>query len=178
METKLNNRIVNQLLTIILNKANPDKVILFGSHARGDAREDSDYDFIILKHNIENEREVTRPVYRELCESSIPVSVDLIAYNSELPKTHSFSVLIAKLENYIEIPKEIREVGELSDYAVQSRYPGDYVEISEREYIKAVKLAEIISPPDIPPRTAPPRIPTGVDAGLLILKSIKNFVNP
>ena len=25
---------------------------------------------------------------------------------------------------------------------MQSRYPGDYVEISEREYTKAVKLAE------------------------------------
>jgi HEPN domain-containing protein len=47
----------------------------------------------------------------------------LIAYNSEIPKSHSFSVLIAKLENYIDIPEEIREVGELSDYAVQTRYP-------------------------------------------------------
>ncbi len=76
---KINDKIINQLLAIIMKKANPDKVILFGSHARGDAREDSDYDFIILKDNIENERDVTRPVYRELCEKSIPVPVDLIA---------------------------------------------------------------------------------------------------
>ena len=76
---KTSNKIINQLLAIIVKTANPDKVILFGSHARGDAREDSDYDFIILKDNIENERDVTRPVYRELCEKSIPVPVDLIA---------------------------------------------------------------------------------------------------
>lgn len=80
---KTNDQTINQLLTIILNKAHPDKVILFGSHARGDAREDSDYDFIILKHNIQNERDVTRPVYRELCESSISVPVDLIACSFE-----------------------------------------------------------------------------------------------
>jgi len=50
--------------------------------------------------------------------------------------------LIAELENHIDIPKEIREVGELSDYAVQTRYPGDYAEISEEEYMKAIELAE------------------------------------
>ena len=84
MDNKIiNNHTINLLLNIIVNKAHPNKVILFGSHARGDAREDSDYDFIILKHSIENERDVTRPIYRELCESSIPVSVDLIACSFE-----------------------------------------------------------------------------------------------
>jgi len=80
---KINNKIVNQLLAIIINIANPDKVILFGSHARGDAGEESDYDFIILKRNIINERDVTRPIYRELCEKSIPVPVELIACSFE-----------------------------------------------------------------------------------------------
>ena len=84
MENKgINDQTINQLLSIILNKAHPNKVILFGSHARGDAKKDSDYDFIILKHNIKNEHDVTRPVYRELCESSIPVPVDLIACSFE-----------------------------------------------------------------------------------------------
>jgi predicted nucleotidyltransferase len=79
IEKKINNKTIKQLLSIIISIANPDKVILFGSHARGNAHKESDYDFIILKHNIKNEREITRPIYRELCEKSIPVSVDLIA---------------------------------------------------------------------------------------------------
>lgn len=66
----------------------------------------------------------------------------LIMHDSEIPKTHSFSVLITKLEEHLEIPEEIRAVGELSDYAVQTRYPGDYVKIEQNEYIKAVELAE------------------------------------
>ena len=42
----------------------------------------------------------------------------LVVHNEELTKTHSFGVLIAKLEKYMEVPNEIRQVGELSDYAV------------------------------------------------------------
>jgi len=66
----------------------------------------------------------------------------LVFYNLEIPKTHSFSVLIAKLEKYLKIPKAIREVGELTDYAVQTRYPGAYAKIIEEEYTRAVELAE------------------------------------
>ena len=68
----------------------------------------------------------------------------LVVHNEELTKTHSFGVLIAKLEKYMEVPNEIRQVGELSDYAVQTRYPGDYVEIGQDEYKKAIELAERI----------------------------------
>jgi len=75
----MEEKIVNQILLIIIQEAHPDKVILFGSQAKGTQNEDSDYDFLILKHNIDNERDVTRPIYRALCEKSIAVSVDLIA---------------------------------------------------------------------------------------------------
>jgi len=75
----MEREIVNQILLIIIQEAHPDKVILFGSQAKGTQNEGSDYDFLILKHNIKNERDVTRPIYRALCEKSIAVSVDLIA---------------------------------------------------------------------------------------------------
>ena len=41
----------NRILPIIL-KYGVDRVILFGSKARGDATKDSDYDFLISKGNI------------------------------------------------------------------------------------------------------------------------------
>ena len=41
----------NMILPIIL-KYGVDRVILFGSKARGDATKDSDYDFLISKGNI------------------------------------------------------------------------------------------------------------------------------
>jgi HEPN domain-containing protein len=45
------------------------------------------------------------------------------------------------LEVHQEVPDEIREVIELSDYAVQMRYPGDYYPVSDEEYARAVDLA-------------------------------------
>ena len=71
----MDRTIVNQILSIIIQEAHPDKIILFGSQAKGNQNESSDYDFLLLKHKIENERDVTRPIYRALCEKSIVISV-------------------------------------------------------------------------------------------------------
>ncbi|NUM45037.1 MAG: HEPN domain-containing protein [Anaerolineales bacterium] len=32
----------------------------------------------------------------------------------------------------------------MTDYAVTSRYPGDYEEIDRKEYLEAVRLAQVI----------------------------------
>lgn len=66
----------------------------------------------------------------------------LIYLSNDYPRTHSFNLLLARLEPLLPIPEEIREVVELSDYAVQMRYPGDYYAVSEEEYRRAVALAE------------------------------------
>ena len=36
----------------------------------------------------------------------------------------------------------IREVVELTDYAVQMRYPGEYYPVTEEEYVRAIELAD------------------------------------
>lgn len=40
--------LMEQMLKIIVEVAKPERVILFGSRARGTARDDSDYDFLII----------------------------------------------------------------------------------------------------------------------------------
>jgi len=40
------------------------------------------------------------------------------------------------------IPEQLSEIVELNDYAVQTRYPGDYTPIERGEYERAVELAE------------------------------------
>ena len=50
-------------------------------------------------------------------------------------------MLLAKLEEWFTFPDEIKEVIELTDYSVQTRYPGDYYPISEEEYERAVDIA-------------------------------------
>jgi HEPN domain-containing protein len=46
-----------------------------------------------------------------------------------------------QLEVHQEVPSAVREVIELTDYAVQMRYPGDYYPVSDEEYERAVELA-------------------------------------
>ena len=42
----------------------------------------------------------------------------------------------------LKIPEKIKKAKILTDYAVETRYPGDYEPVTENEYKKAVKLAD------------------------------------
>jgi HEPN domain-containing protein len=66
----------------------------------------------------------------------------LVFYNVDPEKTHNLVSLIKELSNSIEIPEEINETVILNDYAVQTRYPGDYTPIEEEEYNNAIIVAE------------------------------------
>jgi predicted nucleotidyltransferase len=60
---------------IIVKVADPDKIILFGSHARGDSKKDSDYDLCVLKRNVEHRRKLAQQIYVSLCDVSTPIDV-------------------------------------------------------------------------------------------------------
>lgn len=67
----------------------------------------------------------------------------LIALNVPFPKTHSLNLLIDLIKKQdIQVPDEVQESVILNDYAVETRYPGEYEPVSEEEYTEAVALAE------------------------------------
>jgi HEPN domain-containing protein len=66
----------------------------------------------------------------------------LIYLSGDYPRVHAFALILEQLEQYVTVPESIREVVELTDYAVQIRYPGDYYPVSEEEYERALELAE------------------------------------
>jgi len=66
----------------------------------------------------------------------------LIYYGIDPEKTHSLYMLLQRLEEYTELNDEIKEVLKLSSYAVQTRYPGDYVKIEKAEYEQSIMIAE------------------------------------
>jgi len=43
--------------------------------------------------------------------------------------------------NYYKVPEELKNIIILNDYAVQTRYPGDYTPIEKEEYQKAINIA-------------------------------------
>jgi len=77
----MNTRVpfIEQIVNTIVTTAEPDKVILFGSYARGDNKENSDIDILILKKGLKNERDLTNDLYMEFFNQKISIPIDLLA---------------------------------------------------------------------------------------------------
>lgn len=60
------------------------------------------------------------------------------------PKTHNIRTLLELLPQDITIPQKIDDAASLSDYAVVSRYPGEFEPVDEEEYKETVQLAETV----------------------------------
>ena len=86
MPDKKLEEIINKILQVII----PDKIILFGSRARGEAGEDSDYDLLIIKSGIENKREICKKLYRNMLGTN--ASVDIILEKPEIIEKYKNSV--------------------------------------------------------------------------------------
>ena len=74
--------ILDVISEIIIEKVNPDKIILFGSRARGDNKFDSDYDILILKDNI-SDRAIVGMIYKEFFYRKINVAIDLLTLDNK-----------------------------------------------------------------------------------------------
>ena len=65
----------------IVRKFHPKKIILFGSWARGEAREDSDLDLLVVLSKVEHKRKAAIEVLRAL--NGLPISKDVIVTTPE-----------------------------------------------------------------------------------------------
>lgn len=72
---------IEQFLKMIIRDLSPDKIILFGSYARGDSAKESDYDFCILKKGILHKRRYTQKIYKMLF--GLDKSIDIIVETPE-----------------------------------------------------------------------------------------------
>lgn len=67
-------------LQALIEAAHPERIILFGSHARGDAREDSDLDFLVIEAQVEDRAKEMVRLRRALRPLRIPV--DVLVYST------------------------------------------------------------------------------------------------
>lgn len=70
--------VIAEMVRRIVSKFNPDKIILFGSHARGQAGPDSDVDLLIvmLPHGSKRERAIE--IYGLLAGMGVPKDVIVV----------------------------------------------------------------------------------------------------
>jgi len=77
MDTNL--PIFKQIVDFITSRISPEKIVLFGSYARGENTANSDIDILIVMKNLDNERKITGQLYKALLDADIPTSIDFIA---------------------------------------------------------------------------------------------------
>ncbi len=76
-----NDNLVRDIVRRIVQTTQPEKIILFGSRARGHARSDSDFDLLVIKDSDEPGYRRDAPLYLVLAGMNAPV--DLMVYTPE-----------------------------------------------------------------------------------------------
>jgi predicted nucleotidyltransferase len=77
----LNDDLVQDIVRRIVTTAHPEKVILFGSRARGDSRPDSDLDVLVIQESDAPGCQRDAALYLALAGLNAPV--DVITYTPE-----------------------------------------------------------------------------------------------
>jgi len=87
-------------------------------------------------------------LYEDLCfdcqqSAEKAIKALLISIDKKFPWEHSIARLLELVsEAGIKIPEEIEKAIDLTDYAVETRYPGGREPVTEEEYKEALKIAE------------------------------------
>ena len=72
---------LDTLVRRIVEVAQPDRIVLFGSAARGEMGPDSDLDVLVVKSGVEHRRRLAQDIYMNL--SGVGVGVDVIVLTPE-----------------------------------------------------------------------------------------------
>ena len=75
------DRVLDEIVDRISRTEHPERIILFGSRARGTARPDSDFDLLIIKESLEPRYRRSAPLYTRLAD--LPVEVEIMVYTPE-----------------------------------------------------------------------------------------------
>ncbi len=72
---------LDNLVRRIVEVARPDRIVLFGSAARGEMGPDSDLDVLVVKSGVEHRRRLAQDIYMNL--SGVGMGVDIIVLTPE-----------------------------------------------------------------------------------------------
>ena len=83
--------LLEDIVRIIVEEARPEQVVLFGSRVKGTAQDRSDYDFLVVVRDVQNERDISRRIYRALLDQKIGAAVDIVVVNADTLDRHKES---------------------------------------------------------------------------------------
>jgi predicted nucleotidyltransferase len=69
---------MDKIVSIIVSVADPEQIVLFGSYARGENKNTSDIDLLVLKKNLKNSKTITDNLYMSFFDNKIKIPIDLI----------------------------------------------------------------------------------------------------
>ena len=75
METR---DILRQIVDRVRRVADPQRIVLFGSQARSEARENSDFDILVVRSSRAPRFQRSAPIYAALAD--LPVEVEVVVY--------------------------------------------------------------------------------------------------
>ena len=71
-------QMMDELVDRIVRTLDPERVVLFGSHGRGEGRPESDFDVLVIKESDEPRYQRSVPLYKALADW--PAEVDVLVY--------------------------------------------------------------------------------------------------
>ena len=74
--TQVDDDILRTIVQRLVDAVHPDRIVLFGSRARGDANKDSDYDIMVIAPSSLPRADRAVPVYEAL--QGVPAPVDVV----------------------------------------------------------------------------------------------------
>jgi len=79
----LTQQVINEAVRVLADAAQPRSIVLFGSHARGEARADSDLDLLVVEDEVHDRAGEMVRLRRALRPMRIPVDI-LVASVAEV----------------------------------------------------------------------------------------------
>ena len=83
--------VLDEIVRRIVKVADPDKIILFGSAARGEMGRHSDVDLLVVKSGCVHRRKLAQEIYKSLLGVGLPVDV-VVATTEDLERLRTQSV--------------------------------------------------------------------------------------
>lgn len=74
----LRGPILGEIVRRIVEVAQPERIILFGSAARGDIGPDSDLDLLVVKSGVTHRRRLAQQIYLSLFGITVPVDIIVV----------------------------------------------------------------------------------------------------